>query len=224
MIGDAMDAFDKISDQSGDPDYKNGSGSSGWTGGFFEFKVRALINAQNGIGSEIISYFPASPEDLFELEYKRVRIPTIVFGRIIYTYIYVLEDISSKRMLIDLPIINWDLNQYASSIKIEIEEVDLTETIVTTDTSSVKFASNFSIDGGVLKKIGLKFGASLATNATQTIQRTITLGNDELGEVIINFADDVVVSKFDFVGYSLYSTRKYGKGWYEISVEPLKVQ
>lgn len=216
LIGNPEAAYNKISDQTGDPEYRDWRkfNQSNWTGGSFEFKVRVLINGRNGVGEELTTYFSANPEQLFNLNYQSK------FGG----YIFIFKSISIKSMPINLPLFNWDLNQYASSIKIEIEEVDLTETTVLTDTRSVKFANNFSIDptDGIFKKVGLKFGSSLETNTTQTIQRTFTQGNDQLGSVIINFADDVVLTHSTTNNQS--TTRDYQTGWYKISVEPKRVQ
>jgi len=215
LIGDPMNAYNKISDQTGDPELItfNTTGSF-WTGGFFEFKVRTLINAKNGIGSEIITYFPASPDQLFDITYSKVL------------WFYMVQSIDLKTMYPRLPIINWDLNQYASSIKVEIEEVDLTVTTVINDTRTVKFATNFAIEGTVLKKIGLKFGASLEITTTHSIQKTFTEGNDQLGSVIINFADDVIIGTVFMPewGFDFYESREYPSGWYSIALEPWKVQ
>ncbi len=214
LRGDATAAYNKISDQTGDPEYRyiKKAWESNWTGGAFEFKVRVLINGRNGIGEELITYFPANPDQLFDLTYKNIALNVY----------FEMVSISLKSMPLDLSLFNWDLNQYASSIKIEIEEVDLTTTTVLTDTRSVKFANNFSIDptDGIFKKIGLKFGSSLETNTTQTIQKTFTQGNDQLGEVIINFADDVILTHVSPIS----TTREYQTGWYSISVEPARVQ
>ncbi|KZS39440.1 hypothetical protein AWE51_12950 [Aquimarina aggregata] len=216
VLIDAMNAYQKIADQSGEPNYLNSKkeNSSGWTGGFFEFKVKVLINARNGVGEELTTFFTAKPEELFLIEYRQLTENI---------NIYVFESIYSKTKRMMLPLFNWDLNQYASSIKIEIEEVDLTETTTITDTRLVKFANNFSIDptDGILKKIGLKFGASLEQNVSQSVQKKITQGNDELGEVIINFADNVYTGKKH---RRRYITRRYYTGLFGISVEPIRVQ
>ena len=248
LNGNPNDVYNKISDQSSSPNndptinaVKLGKDAASWTGGNYEFKVRALINAKNGVGSEVITYFSANPNQLFDLKYRKA-----------WLNIYTLESIALKEMKLNLPIFNWDLNQYASSIKLEIEEVDITVTSVITDTRTVKFANNFSIDGGALKKIGLKFGASLETTTTQTIQRTFTEGNDHLGSIIINFADDIILSssgdsgggsgpigeeddgpielpedpvfKDTKSGTTTYTTRTYATGWYKLSLEPFRVQ
>ncbi len=214
LLGDPMAAYNTIADQTGDPTIKltTSNPQSGWTGGNFEFKVRVIYNSTNGAGSEIIKYFTAIPSDLFVLNYVRPN----PFSN------YTLSSVVLKTKFLNIPIFNWDLDQYATTIKIDIEEIDLTETTVLTDTRVVEFATNFSIDptAGFLKKIGLKFGASLKETETHSVQRTFTEGNDELGEVIVNFADDIIVNQYG----SLYYTRQYSSGLYSISVEPVRVQ
>lgn len=210
LNGDAFNAYDEIS-QADDPKPRQiAQNGSQWTNGFFEFKVRVLINGKNGVGSELVTYFPADPQELFDIEY-------LLGGYIL------IESISLKTMELNLPLINWDLNQYSSSIKIEIEEVDLTVTTVITDSRSVKFANNFSIDptDGILKKIGLKFGSTLETNTTQTIQKTFTQGNDELGAVIINFADKIITGQETNGDYKV---REYSTGEFKLTMEPVRVQ
>ena len=216
LLGDPGTVYNKISDQTSDPEIeggKNSSNASSWTGGSFEFKVNVLLNAQNGLGTEYITYFSAHPDELFDLKYKKVL-----------PWLYILDDISlnSIPMSVNLGIFNWDLNQYSSSIKIDIEEVDLSVTTVITEARSVKFANNFAIDDedGIFKKIGLKFGSSLETTTTQTIQKTFTQGNDELGSVIINFADDIIISQSG----TKSTIRDYSTGWFKLNLEPLKVQ
>lgn len=228
MTGNAMNAYNKISDQTGDPRYNNNHriNTSHWTEGFYEFKVRTIINAKNGIGNELINGFTVSPSELFQLEYETYTTGWWFWKK---TY-YRLKNIYNKTILIDIPIINWDLDEYASSIKIEIEEVDLTTTTIITDTRTVKFATNFGISPslGEKVKLGLKFGASLETTQTHTVQKTFTQGNDFLGEAIVNFADKVVlerkVSKFPL--RIRWKTRDYtsGLGYCKFSVEPKRVQ
>lgn len=218
---DGVNAYNKIADQTGDPrigiqyvqGYPQTYGS--WTDGVFEFKVTALINAKNGIGAEYVTYFPAPPRDLFRIrrstpsgeDYNTLR----------------LRHLRTKRFYPDLALMKWDLDQYASTIKIDIEEVDRTETVSTTDTRTVKFATNFGIDIGFGKKvkIGLEFGASREETKTQSITRSFTQDNDRLGSVIIDFADDCV-NKSPSGNYSIGT--EYTTGWFEIDLVPLRVQ
>lgn len=227
MTGTPINAYNKISDQTGDPFFRNNHriNTSHWTGGFYEFKVRTIVNAKNGVGNELINGFTVSPDQLFLLEYETYTTGTWFWEK---TY-YRLKNIYNQSILVDIPLINWDLDEYASSIKIEIEEVDLTTTTVITDTRTVKFATNFSIDVtlGTKVKTGLKFGASLETTQTHTVQKTFTQGNDFLGEAIVNFADKVIIGQTTspFFG-TRWRTRDYttGLGYCQFSIEPKKVQ
>ncbi|MEW7401483.1 hypothetical protein [Elizabethkingia anophelis] len=212
-----------ISDQAGDPvnnfnyvDSRwNGDGPKApWTGGNFEFKVHVLINASNGVGASIDKYFSVSPSDLYDAKYIEVGPLPVIRG------IFQLESMTPKRVPLNIPLFNWDLSQYASSIKISIEEVDLTEEETRTDTRSVKFATNFGVDtDGLIKKIGLKFGASLEKTESSTVTYKVTKSSDQLGDVIVNFADNVITN----INGS-YGIRNYSSGLYTIVVEPKRVQ
>lgn len=218
LIGDPNTAFSKIAGQTGEPRLNHSTTpNSGWTGGYFEFKVRVLLNSKNGLGEELTTYFTALPDELFTLEYDEIPVP--------YATLYVPRITGLKTKNMSLPLFAWDLKDYASSIKIEIEEVDIPQTIVITESRTVKFAANFSIDLGILKKIGIKFGASFEDTRNQTTQRTYTEGNDILGPVIVNFADNVLVGKtsIPLIG-DVWRSREYPSGWYSISVEPTRVQ
>lgn len=220
MVGDPIAACNKIADQTDDPHINFITNGSHWTGGSFDFKVMTLVNGRNGVGAEIPNAFGASPNDLFELTY--IRIVNNWFG----ADTYALDNIALKRMLMDhVEIINWDINTCATSIKISIEEVDQVATTQVGESISVKFASNFGIEGGILKKIGGKFGGSLELTQNQTYQRTVTDGNDILGSVTINFADKVITEELPVIpGIPIYRTREYPSGYYSISLEPTRVQ
>lgn len=94
----------------------------------------------------------------------------------------------------------------------------------------MKFAANFNIDAtlGVKVKAGLKFGASLETTQTNTVQKTFTQGNDFLGEAIVNFADKVILGQtaVGWLGGARWQTRDYttGLGYCKFSIEPKRVQ
>ena len=216
LVGDPAAAYSKIADQTGDPVLKafTSTSNSGWTGGYFEFKVRTLFNAKNGLGTELVKYFSAMPNELFHVEY--VRVGWLYKPRVTFLDVKVLN----------LPIFPWDLNDYATTISIEIEEVDTPETVVSTESKTVKFAANFGIEFSILKKIGLKFGASLEQTQTQTTQRTYSLGNDILGAVVVNFADNFLL--YPMPGSPgnppIHVLREYNSGWYSISVYPKRVQ
>ncbi|QSB28141.1 hypothetical protein [Flavobacterium sp. CLA17] len=219
LQGNAVAAYNKIADQTGDPKSLGflANPIGGWSAGNFEFKVRIIVNGKNGIGNEIIKYFNATPSDLFDFTYVR--------GTNWVTKMYYFVSINGiKQMNLNIPIFNWDLDQYAASIKIDIEEIDLTETTILTDSRNVEYASNFGVDisGGIGEyvKIGLKYGTSQKVNKNSTVQRTFTQGNDLLGDVIVNFGDNVIIG----ASGGNYTTREYNSGLYSITVEPTRVQ
>ncbi len=213
LIGDPKSTYQKIADQSGEPILMDTSSREepialNWTGGAFEFKIKTLVNAQNGVGAEVVVYFSATQSQLFTIEYDRR-----LSGR---TYYYFFESIAfnNPSIPLSLPIFNWDLENYSSSIKIDIEEVDDTTTTTLTDVRSTTYASNFEISG-TIQKIGLKFGASRKETRSQSVKKSYTQANDPLGGVIINFADDI---------YSNGSFRTYKTGYYNLVVAPKRVQ
>lgn len=223
----SSNGLNTISDQTGDPklnerwseNAKNGINSP-WTGGQFEFRVNVLINANNGIGESVVKYFTCKPDELFDTSYERKNIGNVFFP----AWVWILKDVTPKKLLLNnIPLLNWDLNQYASTVKISIEEVDLTEEETKTDTRSVKFATNFSIDptDGFLKKMGLKFGSSLERNESSTVTYKVTKSSDQLGDVTINFADKIITG---FDGGSYSGRENYSSGQYTITVEPRRVQ
>ena len=89
----------------------------------------------------------------------------------------------------------------------------------------------------------MKFGASAKKTITTTFEKTFTLGNDELGDVIVNFYDPVVLSGdwIEYAGrrdtaysiplnnnhYNIYYlmelNSKYYNGYYKIELAPLKM-
>jgi hypothetical protein len=219
MVGTPQYAFSKISDQTSgpnaDPKTKTStSPNSGWTGGFFEFKVKVLLNARNGIGAEYETFFAVGPNQLFTLTYTKS-------GK---NYIPSVTGFAEAK--INLPLFHWNLYEYATTIKIEIEEVDATGTTTTTTTVSANFVNNFEINAGIEEplKVGLKFGQSSTITMQQQYQRSYTEGNDQLGEVIVNFADDIILGNTTGTLWGPYITREYATGFYSISVEPVRVQ
>ena len=115
----------------------------------------------------------------------------------------------------------WDLNNFSNQWKLTFEEKDATSTTTSSETRSSKFNANFSLEPstGVLKKIGLKFGASFEQTQSNTFTGSFQGGNDALGERVINFSDNPL----NKVG-SNYLLRRYNSGNIEFSFVPLQVQ
>lgn len=243
LIGDALGFYRKIADQDGDPKSSipiggvlpANSSIITWTEGEYEFKVTTYVGSKSTIGTEYKSFFRLKPDQLFRAEVERVISRPGMPG---YT-VYKLVGLKSKRVDLDLPLFEWDLENYGATIKIAIEEVDGQETEVNSISSSIEFATNFGFDAsfGEKVKFGVKFGSTIkeVLNVSNTI--TKTLGGDELGEVIINFADPVVISdEFRYhykprtnpreqavVDYTEPTfNSKYYTGWYRLYISPKK--
>jgi hypothetical protein len=115
-------------------------------------------------------------------------------------------------------------------LAITISEVDLSQTVTNKEISSTEFAANFGIEGTILKKIGLKFGASL--KQTRTSERTVvsSLGSDDLAQDIVEFGDKVIIREEERrsglfgIRRREYTTREYSTGWVSFSLEPVRVQ
>ncbi len=224
MVGDPNLNLAKISDQSSEPKRTNSTFGPAWTDGEFEFKVKVYLGNKNGFGSELITYFRAKPEDIFNLQRKRGD------GR------YEEGVSSNRKYYLSLPLFEWNLENYSANIKIGIEEADATETIKQTTTSSSEFATNFGFDinwGETVKK-GLKFGSSNKEVRTTSYEVSTTHGNDDLGEAIINFGDPIITSREIIaipntmnpstreVEGSLNFNQKYSTGWYRLYIAPQK--
>ena len=243
LMGDALGFYRKIADQDGDPKSSipiggvlpANSSIITWTEGEYEFKVTTYVGSKSTIGTEYKSFFRLKPDQLFRAEVERVISRPGMPG---YT-VYKLVGLKSKRVDLDLPLFEWDLENYGATIKIAIEEVDGQETEVNSISSSIEFATNFGFDAsfGEKVKFGVKFGSTIkeVLNVSNTI--TKTLGGDELGEVMINFADPVVISdEFRYhykprtnpreqavVDYTEPTfNSKYYTGWYRLYISPKK--
>jgi len=232
MVGDAKKALDKIADQASDPKIKgikdrgmnSGRYYIDWTDGEFEFKVTVYLGAKSPAGSERITYFRLRPGELFDV-YNTPRTPD--------GSSFQVGDIIHKKAWLEVPLLEWDLENYSPALKISIEEVDPSETTTTSVTNSAEFATNFSYDANFGQKVkhGLKFGTSTKETRTVTHQVVRSWGNDELGDVIINFEDPVVLDdKYsqdrsgEVPGNTIYNyNNKYSTGWYRLYVAPIQM-
>ncbi len=192
--------------------------------GYFEFMFRCYVNGTNGVGNISELTYQVDRNDLFIIQWNQTSgDPTT--GPAGY-----ISSIQPKRVEINLPIFNWDLSQYSSSIKISVEEVDPSGHTLVSEEFSGTVATNFEATSAGFEKIGLKFGTSSTQTYKYKLQRVVYHENDALGDVTINFGD-----KF-FIDYELYNpgipglvadqytTREYSSGMISLDVWPIKVQ
>jgi len=186
MIGDPLTALRKISDQTGDPQETTDIHElPTWTDGEFEFMLKIYLGNKSGFGSELTKYFRISADKLFFFGGNAVGLD--------------LKQMKNERANVSLPLFEWNLENYSSSVKIAVEEIDGTETIKTTSTTSTEFATNFGVDASIgiseKVKLGMEFGVTDKQVMSTSYEVTTTKDNDALGEVVVNFSDKIFTDK-----------------------------
>ena len=230
LLGDPRTVMNKICDQSedhridGNTHQETGGGRPGgstiltpWTDGSLEFIVKVYVANQAGIGNEYINNFIVKPSALFKITPKDPLSSKFEVKSIELT----------DGIALDLPLFEWNIENYGAIIKIAIEELDISETIQSVESSTATFATNFGFDPsfGEKVKIGLKFGATATTSKTVSYTVTKSLASDELGQVIVNFEDKILKSKKNLStgrDWKPDYTDKYRTGWYQLALSPLK--
>lgn len=160
LIGDPRTVMNKICDQTNDPridgnshehevDYGDSHyGRPGttivtpWTDGFLEFKVKVYVANQLGISNELTTFFTVEPSALFKTTPKDPLSKK-----------YEVKSIDlTDGINLQLPLFEWNIENYGTAMKISIEEIDATETVQSTESSTVTFATNFGFDPSLEKK------------------------------------------------------------------------
>ena len=148
---------------------------------------------------------------------------------------YYSYTIDNSRVLFEepIPLFSWDLQNYSSTIKLSVEEVDEKETSKNVISTTVEFATNFGFNAtfGETVKIGPQFGSSMEESRTVSYEVATTKGNDELGDVIVDFGDAILkdtttvmnlseyrgqITSIDKRPYYLGLSTRYYTGWYRI--------
>ena len=235
--------YHNISDQGDDPhhydkqpqstrDHPVPRGPEGyWYNGNYEFLVKTYVSNKNLVSDEIIKAISIPPYDLFELDLQAQgnRMPYLVKG---------VKSIKRYYLPEPLPLFDWNIEDYSTSIKISIIEKDLQTTTQNVVETTTTFATNFDFDLGLEEKVkvGAKFGTS--TTVQHRVSTTVTtyLDSDELQDVIVNFGDDIIIkNEMDSVGFTYCGRRgeyrcpiyepalnpKYNSGYYKLGIIPL---
>jgi hypothetical protein len=221
--------FNFITNHSGDPRPVTGTGSqpaTQWTTGSYAFRVNAQIATASALIPTITTIFLARPDELFEITYIKEEVLTRTVFFWTTTTFFRPKVIGFKTKQLDTELMNWNLEQYAPTMKIFIakENPGLTHTV--TNTMSTEFAGNVGLD----TKIGLKFGASAKITRTASVQSTIKLENRDLGNILVDFGDKVVLSRTQIPGgflinhSTVWGFREYNNGMYAITIMPRRVQ
>lgn len=220
LTGNAMTAYNHIS-SSQDPRFRPviSRNQTGWTDGSFEIGITLSYGAKNSnMGATIRKGFGASPNELFNITYVRMNglLGTLGYKRIQSISLITIDFMNNPNNKIEFPV--WDLNNFSNQWKIEFEEVDTPTTHTSTISATNKFNMNFSLEPstGILKKIGLKFGASYEQTQTNTYVMQYTDISDNLLHSDINFYDNVV----DMNSSNQLVPRKYNTGMVEFEFRP----
>lgn len=247
MVKLTRDALNKISDQTGDPvltPYPNQTvelpspsptrpeimtaiQKNAWTEGKFEFRFDVLINNKSGVGNVQQIYLSVDPTDLFyigntyTLGYKNGK------AQVVITYTHNDPSESGRNFneleyKCHLPIINWDLQTNSPIWRISLAEVDNTETITVKEGITNEFATNFGIgldiNVGVVK-LGLNYGHSNKETFTREVTTSKTVGEDDLGSVLVNFSDPIITSVNPRSGANMMT---HSNQYFELLVFPQK--
>lgn len=229
MLGDGRAAMNKISDHTDDPRidgswHKIGTGNtyimSGWTDGEFEFEVKYCLGSSSPVGTEITTYFRVGPRELFDVKPKKSYIDS--------KNKFEIESITPLYVRLALPLFEWNIQHYSAVISISIAEFDLSQTEKKTISTGTKIASNFQYEAawGTTVKSGLKWGVSGERSSTVSYETVTQTCSDQLGTVLVNFEDQIIISK---EGKSYSGRRnlrpdynnKYYTSWYRIYIAPL---
>lgn len=189
-----------------------------WTEGKYEFRFDFLINNKAGIGATYQYFLPLSPKDLFYVPYNYTT--RTVNGKSTLLVVYSSTEVYRSRpttVNLNIPIINWDLKSNAPIWKISLCEVDTQEEIFEKETVTNEFATNFGVNFNILK-IGFNFGHSNKETLSREISTRRTLGEDNLGSVLVNFGDPII-RRYDPRGSSLTT---YNNAYFSIQVMPVK--
>lgn len=237
LVGNVDALLNKIADQPDDPrlinryDWfvmrkkypdQNPTPLTCWTEGEFEFEVIYQVVSKNLASSSHETMFRCSPESLFDVETIESSGSKTKWK---------ITNITTKYKFLEVPLFEWNIENYGASYKISISEFDQSETFTTQYTSSVEFATNFGFDAtfGENVKQGLKFGSSSKETSQITNSVVKTLKSDDLGSVIINFGDEIIMNDewiSTGLGWRGYRSRlnynpKYKTAYYTLHVAPL---
>lgn len=236
MLGNAEKALNRIADQTGDPkidgkwhERRLAAGRSvmtGWTDGELEFKVTYCLGGTGPTATNTVTYFRIDPYELFKLEPEKSYMQD--------KNVFKLKSVEALCVPVNLPLFEWNIRNYSTSITIKIEEEDLSETIEEEKHYESKIAANFTFDvlGNVIKN-GLKLGGIDEEKVNNDYKVTTHLSSDDLGTVVVNFGDQIILSKSEKEYPSIYGSgrssaykspdynNKYYTGYYRIHIAPL---
>lgn len=219
LSGNPYLVFNQISNQQSGPnpdpvlEHENWATNPAWADGSFEIQINVRHGSKSDEFINKVLYFPASPSDLFEIEHQTERKRrkwwhwwNTTYYRTKINGFKGMDFTSTNINDIQLYVESWDLNDYSNRWNYHVSEIDTSIENTISTTSARKYNANFEVSGSI-KKIGLKLGAELELNESETRQLKWIDQNDFLGEVNVNFGDRILQkSQCDILYPMIYSS------------------
>lgn len=224
MDADALSAYRKISDNTGGsygyPEMPpSRSNRNYWTEGCFDFRMNTLLNRTEG-EAELGAYISINPTDLFELEYTRHSDKKWLLRPATW---YTVKSGTNKVYYANAPLTDWNIMNKSLEWKISVEEVDLAGTTALSTQNWSRVATNFTqAPGGEFIKTGPDYGGNFPAPTLRDITKFSSLSCNELGDVIVNFGDKVIVNAANPDTGTPWHYRHYSTGYAKFTVEPVK--
>lgn len=202
-----------------------------WANGRYDIRIDYYqLTSDGNLGITGTFVFDIAPEDLIYAEKCYRNYHWNVLGQSWNTYTIDASCIkpklyypSSKSNSLFV-VTRWNLAAASNNMVLRISEFDKENTKTETTTASFKLSTNFSFNseiGAGIDGIKLSYGLKSAINPEITITKTLTVVSkeepDNLGEIILDYADNVVL-KAENGGYVI---KEYDNGRFRCSVLPI---
>ena len=206
-----------------------------WTDGNFEFQFKVYVGKE-GVETSADGgpYFTVKPQDLYSLGKVHLHhkngtafrhqknFYTVDVDNLCAKWVYTDNLISGTKTncVFSQP---WNLYDTSSIFYIWVEEVDPSGSITTTQTVENKYEvkSSFTTTTGDPEKgqVKVEYGTTHTSAVTQTVQKTVNIGSDQLGRLNLSFDDPVIIGEKSGT-YRLYSP---STGTVQVTFLPLDI-
>ena len=194
--------------------------SSYWTTGRYTFIVNAQVASTGALIPELTQVFTVYPHELFTTTLVRRPGASGVVSAVATLPTYTVQLTGFSTVYRTIPLMNWNLEQYAPTMRIVIFKKNDNRVETRTESVTAEFAGNVNWE----VKQGLRFGMSNRIQRTATIQTVVTSSNLHLGTVLVDFGDRVVHIEQLFPFLSTWRFREYESSKFAITVRPVRVQ
>lgn len=205
-----------------------------WGGGKYEIKIRFFHLVLNQSVAELAPMvFSISPGDLMYVKKIHDVFQWNFWGNNWSAYTINPEDVEPKWfypgehdsfMCLEHP---WTLSDLSDNLWVKIQEIDkeatyqIEETMTYKHSASTSFEVNASGDISVVKlQLGVSGTYGNETTSVQKVMVTYTEQSDDLGDVYVNYVDNVVTSKET----DKFSLKRYDTGMFGFTLLPVDIR